>query len=30
VVVNGRVHIEGMIEENELLRQVALAVNRNP
>jgi hypothetical protein len=28
--VNGRVHIEGMIEENELLRQVALAVNRNP
>ena len=28
VVVNGRVHIEGMIEEDELLRQVALAVKQ--
>ena len=27
VVINGRVHIDGMIEEEELLRQVALAVS---
>ncbi len=26
VVINGRVHIDGMIDEDELLRQVALAV----
>ena len=28
LVVNGRIHIEGMIEEDELLRQVALAVKQ--
>ena len=26
VVINGRVHIDGMIDEDELLRQVALAI----
>jgi hypothetical protein len=29
VVINGRVHIDGMISEEELLRQVAAAVSRD-
>ena len=29
VVINGRVHIDGMIEEGDLLKQIGLVVNRN-